>query len=440
MLLLSDGALLSADSTIKAWNTSDGSFRRTMSSHTQPINALLAVNNSVLASASSDGTVKLWSMSDKVELMRTLTAHSGSVNCLALLSNGADFASGGADSLVHIWDLRNLSVRISLRRHTLAITALLSLSSKGLLASASLDNDIMFWNVTDGSFKQRLVGNTLGMSALLLLPSGEMASGGHRSDIQIWNIELYQLVKTLSTNNKRVMCLSLAPQASFASASDDDTITIWSSSYAINKTISGAGKYFVGLPSGHFAIADNSGRIRIIDPRTPLNNLIQTLGGHASQVNALITLPDAHLASASADKIFIWSVHSGDLKRVIANQGGTVHCLLLLHSGELASGESFDNRMKIWDWKTGTFKRHLIGHLKPVRSIIELKSGDIVSASDDFTIRVWNPYEIEIKATIFVPTGIKEVRTMVALRNFNNEEYIATASIGQADIIVWSFS
>jgi WD40 repeat protein len=66
-----------------------------------------------------------------------------------------------------------------------------------------------------------------------------------------------------------------------------------------------------------------------------------------------------------------------------------VSALTILQNGDLVSG-SDDSTIKIWNPNDGTLKRTLNGHTGWVRSLTTLPNGDLVSGSDDCRIKIWN--------------------------------------------------
>ena len=110
--------LHSRNATIKIWNINSGelihSLQDTLSwtgqnGHTDSILSFAMLNDLLtLASASKDGTVRLWNI-EKGSLIKTLEQHNDWVNSLSLLKDGR-LVSASRDKSIIIWkNFNNIS-------------------------------------------------------------------------------------------------------------------------------------------------------------------------------------------------------------------------------------------------------------------------------------------------------------------------------------------
>ena len=82
-------------------------------------------------------------------------------------------------------------------------------------------------------------------------------------------------------------------------------------------------------------------------------------------------------------------VFEGIHTRTLKGHTGWVYSLVVLSTGELASG-SPDKTIRVWDTDTGECKQVLKGHTDHVYSLVVLPTGELASGSEDKTIRVWH--------------------------------------------------
>ena len=77
-----------------------------------------------------------------------VAAHEKPVTAIAFHPDGMRLATGGADNMVHIWDLAIRERVASLRGHNWTIRALAFSPDGRLLASGSGDRTIRLWDVS----------------------------------------------------------------------------------------------------------------------------------------------------------------------------------------------------------------------------------------------------------------------------------------------------
>ncbi|KAF9225109.1 WD40 repeat-like protein [Gyrodon lividus] len=106
----SSSRLISAarDTTIKYWDSYNGSLLASSHGHTEAVYALaISSDGKLLASASGDGTTRLWDTSTHEQIGSSLQ-HPTRLYSVALSSDAHYLAAAGYDRNVYIWNLKDI--------------------------------------------------------------------------------------------------------------------------------------------------------------------------------------------------------------------------------------------------------------------------------------------------------------------------------------------
>ncbi|MEG4805374.1 hypothetical protein QUB63_32405 [Microcoleus sp. ARI1-B5] len=98
-----------------------------------------------MASASYDGTVKLWNSADGT-LINTISDHSAGAGDVKFSPDGQMVASSGVHSKVKIWKLDGTLVK-TFTGHQEAVTSVAFSPDGKTLASSSADKTVILWNL-----------------------------------------------------------------------------------------------------------------------------------------------------------------------------------------------------------------------------------------------------------------------------------------------------
>jgi hypothetical protein len=150
-------------------------------------------DNTTLASACSDGTIKLWTIPDG-KLTSTLKGHAGAV--LALRFINGNLVSIGDDKAVNFWDIKAGTLLVSKKDHIKSIRGLdVSLDGKWV-ATAGADKEILLRDAATGNVVKKFLAHEGWVRSLAFSPDSKtLASGGDDKKIILWDIESGKLLK-----------------------------------------------------------------------------------------------------------------------------------------------------------------------------------------------------------------------------------------------------
>ncbi|KAG8864534.1 U3 small nucleolar RNA-associated protein 13 [Tulasnella sp. 330] len=98
----------------------------------------------IVATASGDRTVKLWSL-ENFSCIKTFEGHTNSILRVEFLNRGMQLLTAAADGLVKLWNIKDEECLASLDNHEGKVWALAISSDEKTLVSAAADSVVTFW-------------------------------------------------------------------------------------------------------------------------------------------------------------------------------------------------------------------------------------------------------------------------------------------------------
>ncbi|KAJ6047584.1 hypothetical protein N7460_003731 [Penicillium canescens] len=406
----SGGQLLasgSSDNTVRLWDTVTGGLQRTLKGHTSPVfSVAFSSGGQLLASGSSDNTVRLW---DTVTggLQRTLKGHIDWVKSVAFSPDGGLLASGSSDNTVRLWDTVTGDLQQTLKGHIGWVESV-AFSPDGLLvASGSFDQTIRLWDLATGKLQSVLDledhSNRV-RSAAFPHDGRLLAPGSFDQTMNLCDPATGNFQSILESSWVRSVAFSHDGRL-LASGYQDNIVRLWDPATGkLQQTFEGHSDCFssVTFSSDDILLASSTtrGTVHIWNPA--MEALEQTLEGHSSCITSVaFSSKDRLLASGSSDcTVRLWDLATGVFRQDYEGHEETVQTVAFSPNGQLLASGSFDHTVRLWDTATGTLKQTFVGHTDSVESVAFSSDGQLLaSGSDDRTIRIWDLATVKLHQT-----------------------------------------
>lgn len=242
-----------------------------------------------------------------------------------------------------------------------------------------------------------IIGHSSKVTSVDISPDGEvLVSGCADQTVNIWDFQTSQLIRTLTGDLGEVSSVAISPDGNFLAVGSGvhprSNVKVWHlKTGKLLHTLLGHQKpvnVVVISPDGQI-LASGSNKIKIWNLQK--GDRICTLW-HSSAVQAIAISPDSTiLASGSSDnKIRLWNPRTGDPLRTLNSHDNEVKAIAISPDGQFLFSGSADTTIKIWHLITGQILHTLTGHSGDIKSLTTSPDGQfLVSGSADTSIKIW---------------------------------------------------
>ena len=360
----------------------DSRERYVFNGHEFEVNSVaLSPDGQYIVSGSSDKTIKLWDVKDRV-LLHTFDDHKSGVNSVAFSPDGQYIVSGSNDNTVKLWDIDNNKLVHTFDKHEQSVKTV-SFSPDGqYLVSGSNDKKLKLWHVEDKVLLHTYDAHKSGVNSVGFSPDGQyIVSGSDDKTVKLWDVENQILLHTFKSHKARVNSVDFSTDGQYiVSGSRDKTVKLW------------------GVKDGV---------------------LLYTFEGHESGVNSVAFSPNRqYLVSGSLDKtVKLWDVKDLVLLHTFDGHEFEVNSVEFSPDGQYLVSGSNDKTVKLWDVEDRVLLHTFDGHESGVNSVSFSPDGQyLVSGSLDKTVKLWHienqvllhtfdNYKLSVNSVAFSPDG-----------------------------------
>lgn len=152
-----------------------------------------------LAIGDSSGTVRILArMGEGWEVVRTYQPHSAAILKVVAL-DGGELATASADGTAKIWNSHTGEVRLVLAGHSGDVNSVAVAPASGLVATGATDCSVLVWGLDSGEIETRLEGHIDTVWRVAVSPTSRMvASGSGDNTVRLWDPESAECLDELA--------------------------------------------------------------------------------------------------------------------------------------------------------------------------------------------------------------------------------------------------
>ena len=389
------------DNTIMLWDTHSGRLLNTIKGHEDTINYLGFSSENTLISKSLDKTIRVWDVprGEEKQILR-FNEHAFLLIEMSADLQSAIICSSIDDSCtVSLYNINGVCEKmgeICLPNRILSLAYSPNNKSVGMGAG---DGSLFVWDLKTGEEVHRLIGHSKEVFTISFNDNGSLlATGGDDGSICIWNKDLdgssFSIRNRINTGNP-ISKVGFTAYNSLLSASyNDKSIIFWDLEgeklSVINASIPITSPPFILSPRGTlFAYPTEDNVIHLVDSNTGV--ILDNIEGHHGYISCLSFSQDGEfLLSGSWDKMV-------RLRRITCvpkakiSHGSSVNTVSFDRSGSRILSSSLDGTFSIWDSRTGSRIKTILGHNDAVSAAFFLPGSEaVITASWDHSVRTWN--------------------------------------------------
>jgi WD40 repeat protein/serine/threonine protein kinase len=339
-------------------------------------------------------------------VIRTLVAHSDSVNTIVFSPDGQTALSGSSDYSLVLWDVATGEVIRRMEGHSGDVQRV-TFSPDGQTAlSASYDQQIIRWDVNTGEDLQHYTGHENSVMDVAISPDGKSAlSASYDLTAILWDIKTGEIIHQFTDFTRPVLAVAFHPNGQEAMiTNDEDIFLVDLTSYTTIRELKGHSSTLnraIFGPDGE-TILSVTGSVEFFLWDVETATILHKFQGHRGPIDDVALTPDGrHAITGAADRsMVLWDMENEDIIYHLMEHGRSVRSVAFSPDGSTFISASKDRKAIVWDATTGQSIRTLEGHSDGLQGVVYSPDGKTaLTCSSDRTLILWDIETGEILQT-----------------------------------------
>ena len=205
---------------------------RELRGHSGPVYSVSASSSGDWGvSGSGDGTCRLWSLQETGDCVAEYVGHQSPVwsVCLPKQIESGHFASASQDGTARLWSTELLYPLRIFSGHYSAVNCVDLHPNCVYLATGGQDGSCRLWNSQDGTCVRLLTGGRSAVTCLSFSPDGKLvATGCEEGVVRVWNIAESKVLREFSASERIISQIDFSCDSNSLSAiSQDKTLSLF---------------------------------------------------------------------------------------------------------------------------------------------------------------------------------------------------------------------
>lgn len=195
-------ASASADGSIRFWDMKSFLVVGNISVAKSGSPLCMSITDDIMISGWEDGSLRMHEVESTKCIWELDSVHKNGVTSIDLTKDSKHIATGGADGVVRLWELRSLSMKTNLKEHTNKITKVKLWPGDNNLISSSRDKSLLHWDLVKEKRLQAFYQTMGGVNSFDIIPDKNLIiSTGQDRKVSYWDLRQPNVVKCFDTDS-----------------------------------------------------------------------------------------------------------------------------------------------------------------------------------------------------------------------------------------------